>query len=149
MKLLVLAFRGTIAQHIADDLTIPAHTVLIESDKDWISQWVARIDFREWDYILAMGEYTGRDQESLRIETSCSSQFRNDTSNLRNRVIPYFFKPTAPFKLAHGMGNSWCNVLAFQILTCPYPPANFTFLHVPSRWDAADGARAISRQWAG
>ncbi len=145
MSILVLSFRGTVAEAVANRLHFPADKVLLDSNKAWLEQFVASVDFTAYEYILALGEYSGRDQQALRIETVCSSQFRNNKPNMRKVAIPYFFEPELPFKLASGIGNSWCNLLCYLILH-KLASANVTFLHIPTKFDVTRACREIERQ---
>ena len=145
--LLVLAFQGMIAEQVAKKLRIPADKAYLQSQRERLECFAADTDFSKYDYILAMGEYGGRDKESIRIETECTSQFRNQRENLYRLAIPYFFKPELPFKLARGIGNSWCNLISYQMLS-KAPDAKFTFLHIPKGFDIDFAAKAIDRQLA-
>lgn len=117
MKILILAFKNTVTETIAKDLRISTKKVYLESNKEWIERFVTRFDFAEYDYILALGEYNGRDKDAIRIETECSSQFRNNKERLEELTIPYFLKPEPPFKLVNGIGNSWCNLISYRMLS--------------------------------
>lgn len=145
MRVLILAFQGTIAEHVANKLRTPADKVYLHSDRNWLERFVADTDFSKYDYILTIGSYSGRDKESIRTETECTSQFRNQRDNLHRLAIPYYFKPEPPFKLSSGIGNSWCNLLSYQILS-KMPNARFTFLHIPKDFDVDIASRAIDKQ---
>lgn len=143
--LLILAFQDTVAEKVARVLTAPADKVYLESSQERLESLVTNTNFAKYDYILALGEYTGRDKDTIRIETECSSQFRNDKQDLRKLTIPYFFKSEPPFRLANGIGNSWCNLVSYQILSRVLD-ARTTFLHIPKTFNIERAVRAIDSQ---
>jgi len=145
VKILVLVFKATNTEKIAKHLQVPVDKIYIESDQDWINQFVANTDFTKYDYILGMGEYSGHDKRAIRIETECTSQFRNNKDDLQKLSIPYFLEPKSPLKLANGIGNSWCNLLSHKVLS-KVPDAKFTFLHIPKTFNVGTATQAIERQ---
>jgi hypothetical protein len=68
------------------------------------------------NYILGLGIYTGRDQDKIRIETTCTNRVNNNyadsDSQLRSLAINYFVKPQQHSKLAYAMGTSSCNIIS-------------------------------------
>lgn len=108
---------------------------------------MARTNFAAYDYVLALGMYSGRDHQALRIETTCSNQFRNNKQTLHRCAIPYFLQPQPPLKLANGIGNSWCNLLSYAICTGA-PECRYTFVHIPKTFDALAAAEALQKQLA-
>ena len=91
-------------------------------------------------YILGMGVYSGKDQESIRIETTTNNKFRNEkieplleadeTLTLKNFLIP-----TEGAKLASGLGNSWCNLVSWkimQLINQKLLSSKYSFLHIPT-----------------
>ena len=106
----------------------------LNSNTDDIKSFVLNTDFAKYDYVLGIGDYSGKDQDYIRIETRCSSQFRNNKTNLTYIKIPYYFKADDGVKLASGIGNSWCNLVSYLIL-CKSPYLKYTFLHVPRLCD--------------
>jgi hypothetical protein len=88
---------------------------------------------------LGLGVYSGRDQDKIRIEKSCTNKFRNDFIEgdglIEIKIIPYL-KPSQNSKYAQGIGNSWCNLISWKIMTIINKgelASKYTFLHIPKR----------------
>ena len=107
--------------------------------KSSIDKYIEVLIHEQPENIIGMGVYTGRDQEKIRLETKCSNKFRNDYVTGDSRVeykIKPFLKESEQFKIASGIGNSYCNYVSFKImnligkgrLNCGY-----TFLHIPKK----------------
>lgn len=141
MRLLIFAFRGTIAESVARALPFPADVVVLDSTEAAIDTFVQDTPFASYSHVLGLGVYSGRDQDRLRTETACTSQFRNQKETLRTLAIPYFLRPDDSAKLAAGMGNSWCNLVSYRLLTL-YPDLLYTFLHIPKTF-AVERACAV------
>jgi len=142
---LVFGFCNTIAHEIASHLAELADVLYIESSALAIKELVEQVSSENYYQIIGIGQYSGRDQENIRIETHCTSQFRNNKANLRTLPIPYQYAPVPPFKLANGIGTSWCNLVSYEILRAS-PGARYTFLHVPKEYGAEAAVTAISEQ---
>lgn len=88
-------------------------------------------------YILGLGSYSGIDQDKIRIETTCTNQFRNqyiDGQKLIHTGIKPFLKPNSFMKYATAIGNSYCNLISYrimQLITRRELHAHYTFLHIP------------------
>lgn len=91
------------------------------------------------EYILGMGIYTGRDQTHLRIETRCSNKFRREYINSNSLIeleIKPFVDPSEDIILAQSIGNSWCNLISYKILSLIKAHklnSNYTFIHLPKK----------------
>lgn len=89
--------------------------------------------------ILGMGIYSGRDKDKIRIETICTNKFKRGFLDIDEKVeltIPNFLTEDDKFKLAKGMGNSYCNFSAYKItkfIKGNKLDTKFSFLHVPKR----------------
>jgi pyrrolidone-carboxylate peptidase len=147
VSILVFAFKDTIAEKIARELETSAAIRIVDSSKHAIDELVRHIQQRDYDYILGMGMYSGRDQDQLRIEKECSSQFRNDKDDLEYLAHPYFMKPDESIKEATGIGNSWCNLASYKVMK-KISPKHFTFLHIPKTFNINKAAKLIDKQLA-
>jgi hypothetical protein len=145
MRVLVTCFRGNISEQVMEQLNDEYTKVTLNSTIAGIEKFIESTDFNEYDYILAMGMYSGRDQDRIRIETECSSRFRNTGSNEEKIRVPYFMQATNGMKFAKGIGNSWCNRLSYKILS-KSPDCYYTFLHIPKSLDPVQIARNIDIQ---
>lgn len=141
---LVFAFRHTIAEEILKHLKLPGNVdkILLDSSVEAVDHFIATTNFSQYQHILGLGMYSGRDQDKIRIETECISQFRNNKQNLEILPIPYFIEPSEHMKSAKGMGNSWCNLVSYKLLK-RVPDVKYTFLHVPKRFDVRVATYAI------
>ncbi|MBU0569397.1 hypothetical protein KKB40_01280 [Patescibacteria group bacterium] len=89
------------------------------------------------EYILGMGVYSGKDQDKIRIETKCTNKFRNgfmNGSQLEKIDIHPFLKPHSLTKYAEGLGNSYCNLVSWKIMSKIKNgelKSKYTFLHIP------------------
>lgn len=128
-------------EQLSDEYT----KVTLNSTIAGIEEFIESTDFKEYDYILAMGMYSGRDQYRIRIETECSSRFRNTGSNEEKIRVPYFMQPTNEMKFTKGIGNSWCKRLSYKILS-KSPNYHYTFLHIPKSLDPLQAAKNIDVQ---
>lgn len=145
MKILIFAFKGTIAESVANLLTDQSDIIIIKSTISDIEKFIQETDFSHYDYILWMGMYGGRDKDALRIETVCSNQFRNSKAKIITKPIPYFLQPSDGIKFAKGIGNSWCNLVSYKLVTS-YHDKPYTFLHIPRSFDADRAAKIVSSQ---
>jgi pyrrolidone-carboxylate peptidase len=102
----------------------------IESSERAIEGCLNEVDFSKYDYVIGVGQYSGRDQDKIRIERSCSAQFRNKNRGAKRIKIPYFLSENECMKLSDGIGNSYCNLLSYNIVT-KFPAIKYTFLHIP------------------
>jgi pyrrolidone-carboxylate peptidase len=138
----IFAFKGTVAEKVSRGLNFP-DTYIIEGNKVAIAEFVDHLKAVNPDKILGLGSYSGRDQDQIRIETQCSNKFGNNILGGKLEILPirYWIQASADFKLAHGIGNSYCNLMSFLItknLDCEY-----TFLHIPATIDVLLTANKI------
>jgi hypothetical protein len=145
VSFLIFGFRDTISEEVALGLHAFGDVVVLDSSVDTIEAFVANIHAEKYQGILGLGSYSGMGSSELRIETTCTSQFRNDTEPLQKKRIPFFFKSSARLRLTNGIGNSWCNLLSYKIVTA-FPDKPFTFLHIPSAFQPSEAIDIISRQ---
>ncbi len=102
-------------------------------------------------HILGLGRYSGRDRSQIRIETKCTNKFRNNVlgQELKSLEIPYFITPDENFKLAIGIGNSFCNLISYKItefIRTSDIDTKYIFLHIPEGYDISTAARLINRK---
>ena len=143
MKLLIFTFRHTIAERITSKLELPSNKMYLDSSIEAIEHFVSSTDFSQYTHILGLGTYSGRDQDKIRIETVCTSQFRNRKEDLQTVRIPYFMQPNDHMKLAKGMSNSWCNLVSYRLLK-ERGIDQYTFLHIPRYFDVDVAVKVIS-----
>lgn len=118
---------------------------------DTIEDYVAELIRAQPDYILGLGEYTGRDQEQLRIETIAKNQFRNQAITLNRPLgqeckIMQFLPLAKEVKIAKALGNSWCNLISWHIgklIQEGKLKSQYTFLHIPKRFSVNRAAEII------
>jgi len=139
---LIFGFEGTNTEKVAQLLSDVADIKIIKSSETGIENFISRTDFSHYKHIIGIGMYSGRDKDRVRIETECSSQFRNKKENLIRLSIPYFIDENDIFKLAKGIGNSWCNLVSFRLIKTQ-KVANYTFLHVPRTMSVTKVANAV------
>ena len=147
MNLLTFSFGGTNSELIANTLRDSGEVRIIGSSVYAIDELIDHIRSHRYSHLLGIGQYSGRDHDKIRIETECTSKFRNLDTDRRRVPIPYFLHEDEYLKLARGIGNSWCNLASYRI-TQQFPGISYTFLHVPTRYEIARAQRAIRRQLA-
>lgn len=91
--------------------------------------------------VVGMGEYSGVDMRQIRIEQIAKNKFRNaQISDLGpdslELTIPFTLsaETTPGFKLGSGLGNSWCNLSAYQLawfISNQGLDTKLSFLHIP------------------
>ena len=145
MNLLIICFKNNISQRIAGGLGCFGDVINLDSSKKVIESFVNTTNLSSYDYILGLGVYSGRDQYQIRIEKTCSSQFRNNRENYTKLNIPYWITPNSEIKYSDGIGNSYCNLLSFEILK-KHTDAKYTFLHIPKNFSVDLAVRLISEQ---
>ncbi len=139
------AFKNTIAAEVLDGIRIQPKSFLNSTITD-IEAFVDTFGQDPPLYILGLGEYTGRDQNKLRIETSCTNKFRNRYISGDQRIkkdIPYFLH-TDIFKYTQGIGNSFCNLISYHIIQLSLPSLHYTFIHIPRSYNKEMAIKDIS-----
>lgn len=137
--LLIFGFTHTNSTHIVDQLRDIAHIHIIDPKKDLQSLYERCATYER---VVGIGDYSGRDTSHLRIETLCTSQFRNTDTEHITLPIPYFLRPEPPFRLAQGIGNSYCNLVSYGIVSRA-SSRPYTFIHVPTSFDSQAAYEAI------
>ncbi len=142
------AFRNCSAQ-VQSALDSAISKFVVEPDN--IEDYLAELIRTQPDYILGLGDYTGKDQEQLRIETIAKNQFRNQAimlnSPLRQECKLNSFLPLVEeVKIAKALGNSWCNLISWHIGNLIQEgklKSQYTFLHIPKKFSASRAAKII------
>jgi hypothetical protein len=134
---LVFAFIGTAAAKVARKIDV--NSILVESNHEAIADLINNIRSLKPKRVLGLGDYNGRDQDKLRIETICNNKFRNQVLKENNLEIKPFLKPLNRSKYAKGLGNSWCNLVSLKIVNSKVADLEYCFIHVPKDFDI-DGA---------
>lgn len=107
-----------------------------------IEDYLAELIRTQPDYILGLGDYTGRDQAKLRVETIAKNQFRNQAITLNTPLgLECKLNPFLPLvkdaKIAKALGNSWCNLISWHIGNLIQEgtlKSQYTFLHIPKKF---------------
>ena len=102
------------------------------------------------DLIIGMWDYTGVDQDSLRIESYCTNSFRNETVDGWDQIqYPLYVPIKAPlgFKKWTGMWNWFCNNTCYKLLKwveSEKSVAKLLFIHIPKSYNWSEAVTAIS-----
>ena len=78
--------------------------------------------------------YGGPDRAELRVEMLATSQFRNQSRDNDLINLPGFLATGPSLKLAHAMGNSYCNLVSYLLakrLMTERATTKFNFVHIP------------------
>ncbi len=126
--LLIVAFKGTIAETVANSLK--AHErIIINSSEPGIKYALQKIKDLSPSKTIGIGMYSGSDTDMIRLELKCSSRFRNNGDNSKINIKSWL-NHSKGIKSTSGMGNSWCNKLSWEI-TNSFPNMPYSFLHIP------------------
>lgn len=105
-------------------------------------------------YILGMGEYSGIDQEAIRIETVTTNRFRNNSIEpsvkylKRLKLNNFLESKDDNAKIASTLGNSRCNLVSWKIMKLINSGAlksHYAFLHVPNKFPSHQTVRLIEQ----
>ena len=148
--MLVFAFTKTKSEAILRLLALPELEKVFLSGQKSIDILEEIVLATQPKYILGIGEYSGRDKEAIRIETICSNKFRNTLSGskLEYKEINPFVVAGNEMKTSKGMGNSWCNLVSYRLMSLPDMRGGYTFLHIPKSFDIKRAATLIGTQIA-
>jgi hypothetical protein len=113
-------------------------------------------DTNEPLHVIGLGDYSGRNNKSIRLELICKNKFRNtiidaEPSYRFNSLFENLYlenntniSPILKFKTT-GMGNNFCNLFSYKvnkyISELPQDLKSkiyFDFLHVPSQFHTTD-----------
>jgi pyrrolidone-carboxylate peptidase len=148
--MLIFGFSGNISEKIASDLEIPGSQKFIIKDSSSIAVLLDTLQSIHPKYILGLGEYSGRGQDNIRIETVCRNKFRNNVISENESSefsIQSFLHPNESMQLANGIGNSYCNLVSYKIMQLKeHIPFEYTFLHVPKAFNTQKATRTITNQ---
>lgn len=148
MGFLTFAFKGTVSEEIIKLLPLH-HKVILESSLPSIDSFVQDLLTVQPEFILGLGEYTGRGDEKIRIETVTWNKFRNNRigSGPEFLTIHPFVKLSEGFKLTHALGNSWCNLISYKIveqIENKKLKSKYTFLHIPKNYSLETVSESLS-----
>lgn len=102
------------------------------------------------DLIVWLWDYTGVDQDNLRIESYCTNSFRNDTVDGWPQIqFPLYVPEFVPewFKAWKGMWNWFCNNTCYKLLKWiewNSPDTKLLFIHIPESYNWSNTVTAIS-----
>lgn len=144
--MLVFAFTKTNSEAILRLLTLPDLVKVFLNGQESIDNLIETVIATQPKYILGLGEYSGRDQDAIRIETICSNKFRNTLSgsNLEYKTMRPFVGAGGVMKNAKGIGTSWCNLVSYRLMTLPDMEGRYTFLHIPKSFKTKRAAELIT-----
>jgi hypothetical protein len=99
-----------------------------------IDKYCKKLLIDQPEYILGLGQYTGRDKECVWMETECSSRYGNNKENIEYLKIRPFLKETELIKKSNHIGYSYCNLVSYKISKLIQErklKSKYTFLHIP------------------
>ena len=143
------AFKGNSSENILAKLNWADEKFAL-SGASSIKRLLEMIGIEKFQLILGLGVYTGRDQDKIRIEQVCTNKFRNDLISINapeKYQISSFLTSLKNSKYAYRMGNSWCNLVSWKIMTLINKlglETQYTFLHIPNRMSINDALKEIN-----
>lgn len=145
MSVLMFGFSDGVSKEVVLSVKGRIEKQYFKSNVEDIKNFVESTDFDKYDYVIGCGIYSRKDCDRIRIEKLCCSQFRNNKTNLNTLAIPYFLTPDNNFKFAKSIGNSWCNLVSYFILS-KSPNIRYVFLHIPRSLSTEKAASIISKK---
>ncbi len=146
-KTLAFAFRGNISEQVLNALCAPVlDKVILSSSEKAIAAFVERLDLTQYNRILGLGMYGGPDKGELRVEVVATSQFRNQGRGGDRLRLPSFVMAGGELKEASAMGNSYCNLVSYQLarrLMSSHEGVKFSFIHIPKSFPLENAVHII------
>lgn len=144
--MIIFGFKNTNSEKILENIAcINTQKLLINRNPDLL---LSAIKSNKPSVVIGLGEYSGRDQDKIRVETICRNKFRN-TIIIEDQsyeiTIQSSISADENFKLGVGMGNSWCNLISFEICS-RFPDINYSFLHIPKSITTRHALRLIKNK---
>lgn len=148
-NVIIFAFKNTNAERVARGLSTLFEVIYLDSSVKSVKDFVNDINLSRYQYIIGLGDYSGRDTDQLRVETKCNNQFRNNKTTLECINIPHFIKQDEYVKYANGIGNSWCNLVSYMLLKNNPEIRKYTFVHIPKKFPINIAVNNLRRQLVG
>lgn len=113
-----------------------------------INKYLELIIKNQPKYILGLGIYTGNNDGKIRIETKCSSRFKNlnQYASIDELDIHSYLKPNQNSKFTTSIGHSFCNLVSYKIcklIESGQIKSAYTFLHIPRGLKSIDTAATV------
>ncbi|RJQ26033.1 hypothetical protein C4577_04360 [Candidatus Parcubacteria bacterium] len=147
-RIYAFGFTNNISARVLYGLKRVSHCYIVWPNN--INQYLNILIYDKPEYVLGLGEYSGIDQEAVRIETVAKNQFRNDPIEpdvfLKEVCFTPFVKQVNGTKLVSGLGNSWCNFISWKILRLISNnklSSRYSFLHVPRSFRTRNAVEII------
>lgn len=106
-----------------------------------------------YEYIIGLGQYSGRDSDKIRVEGLAKNIFRNGTIHEEGMASYALYQPDLGwdsqdrFKQSKAMGNSWCNLSAYiisEIIHEKKYKTKLLFLHIPKSFPVEQAVELIN-----
>jgi hypothetical protein len=139
---------------ILNSLDIDPDCKFLVGNKGSLARLIKNIIIKKPKYIIGIGDYGGIDRSKIRIEAKCSNKFGMKLlgPELKEYDINYFFEENEIFKIANGIGKSYCNMASFYIMDLLWEKdlnSLYTFLHIPKGFDVDLAIEEINSQVRG
>jgi hypothetical protein len=145
-KVLVIYFKHTISEEVATNLTVAVDIVGLESNQISIKKFVQSPYLIDYQFIIGLGQYSGKDKKELRLETTCNKKWRNSLLlDMKITKIKPFLYETAQLRYAKGHGNSYCNFLSLLTINT-HPNKLYNFIHIPEDFDPHKATTELDTQ---
>lgn len=131
VKIIIFGFSNNISSEIVRRVKVDNSLKFYLNSADEFSFILDSIKKINPQYILGLGEYSGKDKQFLKVEQFCSNKFRNSPTSPQKIKINHFLESNKDFKLSNSIGNSFCNLISFKIMTLKSRTSKYTFLHIP------------------
>lgn len=139
MDTLFFAFEGNISGEILDLLEVGNKLKIKPSRKNCdVEDFLTYVKLNKPQKILGLGVYSGKDKSQIRLETLAKNKFRNNIIGEFEEFQLDQIVQSSYFKIARGLGNSWCNLVSYKIMNMKSSgdiTSLYSFLHIPSTMD--------------
>jgi len=158
----LFGFKDTISEKVLHEVEGDRKYILT-SEVEAIENFVEQVLLLKPAFILGMGEYSGRDQDKLRVEERCTHKFRNRRvgeipsyeirpfeGHLRGVRLPneklQAHLGGVLMKHTRAMGNSYCNLVSYLLMheiTKNKLRTKYGFIHIPRFFDVKIAGQEI------
>lgn len=144
-NILFIAFKGNNSEQVLEVCEFE-NKLIIPSSEEGINYALHFVSTNKPEYVIGLGQYSGKDKGKLRIEMRCNKRFRNkEIKGSYLLEISEFLKSQKNSKIAFGLGNSWCNLLSVSMINARGYVPLYGFIHIPKAFDIVKASSEITQ----
>lgn len=131
MKLAIYTFPNTFASKLWIVLSSSEFFVINNHNYSELLDYVNKSSI---DLVIGLGDYGGKDNKTLRIESYCTNTFRNLIDGDNKMQFPLYVPANVPkeWNIGKWMGNGHCNYSCYFLSQYLWNNnTNISFIHIP------------------